>query len=117
MDPDKGTEPIEHVPFSRRAWRFCKQGLLNMFYFCQLNGSYIALYGLMLPSILMNILSAVFNEYRALVCFPHFQIPRWMSVSLFVGGWKGRLQSCHFHDFHRGNYCTMANFLHLLYVY
>lgn len=63
MDQDKGTEPVERVSFSKRIWRRCKQVLLNIFYFCQLNGSYIALYGLMLPSILMNILSAVFNEY------------------------------------------------------
>ncbi len=35
---------------------------LRVFYFCELNGTYIALYCLLLPSILMNVLSAVFNE-------------------------------------------------------
>lgn len=44
------------------VWHRLKRGLLNVYYFCQLNGTYIALYGLMLPSILMNVLSAVFNE-------------------------------------------------------
>lgn len=43
-----------------------KKLLLRGFYFCQLNGGYFALYGLMLPGILMNILSAVFNEYSFL---------------------------------------------------
>ena len=52
-----------------------KKLLLRGFYFCQLNGGYFALYGLMLPGILMNILSAVFNECWFLDCdyFSRFQ--------------------------------------------
>ena len=40
-----------------------KKYLLSGFYFFQLNGGYFALYGMMLPGVLINILSAVFNEY------------------------------------------------------
>ncbi|KNB41451.1 hypothetical protein JH06_5263 [Blastocystis sp. subtype 4] len=48
-----------------------KKLLLRGFYFCQLNGGYFALYGLMLPGILMNILSAVFNEFQGGCSFPY----------------------------------------------
>lgn len=40
-----------------------KKYLLYGFYFFQLNGGYFALYGMMLPGVLINILSAVFNEW------------------------------------------------------
>lgn len=46
----------------------CKDVALQAFYYCQLNGGYFALYVLMIPSILMNIFSAVFNEYSLLLC-------------------------------------------------
>lgn len=39
-----------------------KKVSLRALYFCELNGSYIALYCLMLPGVLMNVLSALFNE-------------------------------------------------------
>lgn len=89
MDRNKATERIERFTFSRRVWRLCKQGLLNMFYFCQLNGSYIALYGLMLPSILMNILSAVFNEYLLFgssCSFPDFKVDAYFPICRRLGG-------------------------------
>ncbi|KAK8818341.1 hypothetical protein WA556_006161 [Blastocystis sp. ATCC 50177/Nand II] len=41
-----------------------KKVSLRALYFCELNGSYIALYCLMLPGILMNVLSALFNEFQ-----------------------------------------------------
>ena len=47
----------------------CKSMCTRMFYFFQLNGGYFALYGLMIPSILMNIFSAIFNEYSFFVFF------------------------------------------------
>lgn len=89
MDRNKATERIERVTLSRRVWRRCKQGLLNMFYFCQLNGSYIALYGLMLPSILMNILSAVFNEYLLFgyfCSFSDFRVDVYFPICRKLGG-------------------------------
>lgn len=46
----------------------CKDVALQAFYFSQLNGGYFSLYVLMIPSIFMNILSAVFNEYSLLIC-------------------------------------------------
>ena len=48
---------------SNSFWSKSKDVAIQVFYFCQLNGGYFALYGLMIPSILMNIFSAVFNEY------------------------------------------------------
>ena len=44
-----------------------KDGLLKCYHFFQLNGGYFALYGIILPGILMNILSAVFNECFLLI--------------------------------------------------
>lgn len=45
----------------------CKDLSLRAFYFFQLNGGYFALYGLMIPSILMNVFSAIFNEYLNII--------------------------------------------------
>ena len=44
---------------------------IHAFYYCQLNGGYFALYGLMIPSILMNIFSAVFNEFQGGCLYPY----------------------------------------------
>ena len=54
----------------------CKSICTHMFYYFQLNGGYFALYGLMIPSILMNIFSAIFNEYYLCV----------FSICRFQGG-------------------------------
>lgn len=55
---EKGEEEWEGTSVLVRM----KNTLLKCYYFFQLNGGYFALYGIILPGILMNILSAVFNE-------------------------------------------------------
>ena len=55
---EKGDEGWEGTRFFVRM----KDALLKCYYFFQLNGGYFALYGIILPGILMNILSAIFNE-------------------------------------------------------
>ena len=55
---EQGEEDWEGTRFFVRL----KDTLLKCYYFFQLNGGYFALYGIILPGILMNILSAVFNE-------------------------------------------------------
>lgn len=65
-ESDKVSDQNTPSTFSR-----CKDIALQTFYFFQLNGGYFALYGLMIPSILMNIFSAVFNEFSILIRFDY----------------------------------------------
>lgn len=67
-----------------------KKVSLRCLYFCELNGTYIALYCLMLPGILMNVLSALFNEWAILASISCIDFKEVVSFHIYRK-WGGRV--------------------------